>query len=87
VHRKSDSLYVVNDAPQVACDNHFILTIFLINVRRWLLIRVTGVKKRELVSWCGTKDKSFEFTNHVGTGWLQAFGEAGIVLKNNNIFW
>jgi hypothetical protein len=20
-------------------------------------------KKRELVSWCGTKDKSFEFTN------------------------
>ena len=26
-------------------------------------------------------------TNHVGTRWLQVFGEARIVLENDNIFW
>jgi hypothetical protein len=26
-------------------------------------------------------------SNHVGMGWLQVFGEARIVLENDNVFW
>jgi hypothetical protein len=78
---------VINDAFQVACDNHFVLTIFLVIVKRRLLIRMTRVKKRESVSWYGTGNELLDFTNHVGTGWLQVIGDARIVLENDNIFW
>ena len=69
--------------------------------------REEHTKKREPISWYGTRNKLLEFTNlsystgqrrlkkhkrvglnHVGTGWLQVIGVAGIVLnvlENDNI--